>query len=133
MKLKFIMPKAPEPIYKSSVHRSGRIGFTIEAADIFGISANKTMSLGINSEDEDDKNIYGILSTSDDKHGYKIQKAGNYHSVKANGFFDTLNIEYASGDLSYNVTESTIDGAKILKFSPNPRKVAKSKKVTINT
>lgn len=118
MKLKYIVPIKQEPIYKASVHKTARIGFTIETANNFKISVDKSMILAVNSEDETDGSIYGILTEAKDPNGYKIQKAGKYHSVNAKGFFDTLAIIYKDGDISFIVTESEIDEIKVIKFTP---------------
>lgn len=118
MKLKYILPAKQEPTYKASAHNTGRIGFTIETATQFKIDVEKSMILAVNSEDETDGAIYGILSEKNDPNGYKIQKAGKYHSVNAKGFFDTLAIIYKDGDISFIVTEDIIDDTKVIKFTP---------------
>lgn len=117
MKLKFITPVKQEPIYKASVHRTGRIGFTIQTAEKFGITTDKSMGLAINEEDPSDTSIYGILEEKGKPDTYKIMKAGEYHSVSAKSFFDTVKVDYSKGDISYHVSEVDIDGTKILKFT----------------
>ncbi len=128
MKLKFIKPEKAKPKYRSNVHRTGRIGFTIEAAKTFGLAVDKSMALAVNSEDANDKSIYGILVDNGDENGYKIQKAGAYYSVKAAAFFDFMKTDYSKGDLSYTLSPLVIEGESIIEFIPNPRKVMKSKK-----
>ena len=128
MKIQFVKPEKPEPNFKSSVHRTGRIGFSIESAKAFGITTSNCLALGVNAEDPDDQNIYGMLVHTGSEEGYLIQKAGNYHSVKAALFFDARKIDYSNGDLSFDVSEKTIDGRKILVFKTNPRRPAKVRK-----
>lgn len=116
MKLKFIIPTKPEPVYKASVHKTGRIGFTIETANKFGIGVDKCMKLAVNEEDREIKNIYGVLGKAGEPEGYRIQKAGKYHSVDSKAFFDSLNLIYEGGDISFTVSEEDINGTRFLKF-----------------
>lgn len=119
MKLQIVAPVKQEPIYKASVHSTGRIGFTIESANKFGIGIDKSMILAINSEDDNDIAIYGILTSLDDANGYKIQKAGKYHSIAAKGFFDTLRYIYNKGDIQFFITEVNIDeNTTAIRFTP---------------
>jgi len=117
MKLKFITPAKQSPVYRASVHQTGRIGFTIQTANQFGITINKSMVLAVNEDDPNDTSIYGILSDKGLPDTYKIMKGGHYHSVNAKSFFDTVGIDYAKGHISYNVSEVDNDGTKVLKFS----------------
>ncbi|MGG9970663.1 hypothetical protein ACQ33O_02620 [Ferruginibacter sp. SUN002] len=118
MKLQIIAPAKQEPIYKASVHRTGKIGFTIETANEFKISVEKSMVLAINPDERKGAAIYGILSPSNDPNGYKIQKAGKYHSVNAKGFFESLKFIYEEGNITFTVTEIDVEGTKALKFTP---------------
>ncbi len=129
MKLKFITPAMQQPVYRASVHRTGRIGFSIQTAKRFEISIDKSMGLAINDDDPNDTSIYGLLYEKGKPDTYRITKGGDYHSVNAKSFFDTISVEYANGDLSYNVSEVDIEGTRALKFSPRISE-KKSKKAT---
>ncbi len=129
MKLKFITPAMQQPVYRASVHMTGRIGFSIQTAKRFGIGIDKSMGLAINDDDPEDASIYGLLYEKDKSDAYRIIKGGDYHSVNAKVFFDTIGIDYSNGDISYNVSEVDIDGTKALKFSPRLVE-KKSKKAT---
>lgn len=117
MKLKFITPTKEEPVYRATVHKTGKIGLTIQTANQFGIRIDKSIALAINEEDPNDTSIYGILYEKGVPDTYRILKGGDYHSINAKSFFDTARIDYYNNNLSYNVTEITIDGSKVLKFS----------------
>ncbi|MBK5272716.1 MAG: hypothetical protein JJE22_17085 [Bacteroidia bacterium] len=126
MKLKFISPAKQTPVYRASVHRTGRIGFTIETAKEFGITIDKSMGIAVNEDDPNDTAIYGMLHDKGKPDTYKIMKGGNYHSVNARSFFDTVGIDYSKGDIYYNVSGIDIDGIKVLKFSiRNVEKISK--------
>ena len=119
MKLQIVAPVKQEPIYKASVHSTGRIAFTIDSANKFGIDISKSMILAVNIEDPEDTSIYGILSPVDDVNGYKIQKAGKYHSVNAKGFFLSAGYQYSKGDIQFTITEVKVDeNTTALKFTP---------------
>ena len=118
MKLKFITPEKAAPVYRASVHRTGKIGFTIETAEHFKINVDKSLALAINEDDVNDKCLYGVLNDGLPENAYKIMKAAKYHSVSAKSFFETVGIDFSKGDVSYTINEIEIDGAKMLKFTP---------------
>jgi hypothetical protein len=119
MKLKFIPPPPPKTLYVATTHKSGKIGFSIATAKEFGITSGKSMELAVDEEDKKDQIIYAkLLDTVDEKSAYKILKGGNYHAVQAKAFLDAININYEKGNISFNVTEETISGTKLLKFTP---------------
>ncbi len=107
-----------QPVYRASVHMTGRIGFSIQTAKKFGIGIDKSMGLAINEDDPNDPSIYGLLYEKGKPDTYRIIKGGDYHSVNAKSFFDTIGIDYSNGDISYNVLEVDIDSTIALKFTP---------------
>lgn len=117
MKLKFIPPPPETPTHIANVHRTGKIGFTIGAAKHFQINTSKSMALAVNDEDFTDENIYGqLIGETSSLKGYKIMKGGEYHSVNAKGFFDTIQLDY-SKPISFVVTDLEVNGTKLIKFT----------------
>lgn len=117
MKLKFIPPKVEDPKFKGSLHRTGKIGLTIATAKHFGFNSTKSIQLAVNEEDPNDKNIYGVLQDSLYESGYKIMKGGNYHSINAKSFFDSLGIDCEKANITFNLSDINIDGTKAIKFT----------------
>lgn len=118
IKLKAIPPQKPAPVYRANVHRTGKIGLMIDTAKQFGFTTEKSIELFINEADPNDTSIYGVMRNAGHENGYKILKGGDYHSIYAKSFFDTLNIDYASNsNLGYAVTEIDIADEKVLKFT----------------
>ena len=118
MKLKFIPPPKVTPTFVANVHSTGKIGFTIAGAKHFGISTSKIVQLAVNEDDVNDDSIYGILvDNQEGVEGYKVMKGGEYHSVVAKGFFDTIKLDYTTKPVSYVVTDVEVQGTKVMKFS----------------
>lgn len=123
MKLKFIPPPKPTPVYTANVHSTGKIGFTVATAKHFGITTSKSIQLAVNEEDPIDESIYGvILDTVDEDMAYRIMKGGDYHSLNAKAFLDSIGLKYNEGQISYVITEIDVDGAKVLKFTKKENK-----------
>jgi hypothetical protein len=118
MKLKFIPPPKVVPTFNANVHSTGKIGFTIAGAKHFGLTTSKSLQLAVNEDDATDDSIYGVLlDTVDETQGYRIMKAGEYHSVSAKAFFDAINIDYVKKRPSFVVTDLDVNGMKVMKFT----------------
>ena len=116
LKLKSIPPAIQAPVYKAAVHKTGKIGLTIETAKHFGINTAKSIELLINEDDASDTSVYGILKNAGQPNTYKIMKAGDYHSINAKDFFDALKVNYEKDYISYVVSQIAVDGTDVLKF-----------------
>lgn len=133
IKLKAIPPISSEPIYKASIHKTGKIGLSIDTAKHYGFDTLKSVELLINDADTTDTSIYAILRKSGETNTYKINKAGNYHTVNSTDFFDTLKIDYKNENIVYSVSMIKIDGQEVLKFEKINKTKSDSKKENVFT
>ena len=81
MKLKFINPSELDKNLKATVHKSGKLGFTIEAAKKLSLDPTKTAQIAINEDDANDKNLYIIIGDSSNANSFKVSKAGAYYYI----------------------------------------------------
>jgi ribosomal protein L13E len=78
MKIKFLSPDSLDKNLKATVHKSGKMGFTIEAAKKMGLDINKSLSIGINEDDTEDKNLYVVINSNKRSDSFSLLKTGEY-------------------------------------------------------
>lgn len=116
MKLKFIHSDALDKNLKASVHKTGKLGFTTEAAQKLSLSIEKTMGVAINEEDSNDKNLYIVIYPGPHAGAFRISKAGAYYYIQAKALFDTLKIDYVKESVVYDISEYELEDAIVYRF-----------------
>ena len=110
MKLKFIHPEELERNLKATIHKTGKLGFTVEAAKKLGLSNEKGMLIAINEEDPQDKNLYVIVMPQKTPEGFRVSKAGGYYYVNTRDLFENLKIDYGKENVVYDIRDMEING-----------------------
>lgn len=110
MKIKFFKSHELEKPFRLSVHKSGKLGFTTEAAEALGLTRDKSISIGANEDDPSDKRLYMVLNDTHVEGAFKVQKAGDYFSLPIKLLLDALEIPYAEGTLAFNMDKKEVDG-----------------------
>lgn len=128
MKLKFFNPSLVERNIKATVHRTGKIGFTSEAAKKFELSKEKSIALAVNEEDSSDMNLYGILYPEIKEEAFKINQAGDYFFVNAKPLLESFGLDYINKNIAFDISEENISGVTMLKFKY--REIQRKKKGT---
>ena len=116
MKIKFFNPNDLDRNIKATVHKTGKIGFTVDAAKKLSLSVDCSLSIGINEEDTEDSNLYVILHNTIETGAFKVSKAGGYYYVNTKVLFDNLKIDYVNSTIIYDITEEIIEDQQIYKF-----------------
>jgi hypothetical protein len=121
MKLKFITPDGLDKNLKATAHKSGKLGFTMDAAEKLKLTAEKSVSVAVNEDDPSDTNLYVVINETVKEGGFKINKAGQYYYVNTKALFDTLKIDYRNDWVVYDISKETIDGQLIYRFKRRER------------
>ncbi len=116
MKIKFFNPEYLEKNLKATVHKSGKMGFTIESARKMQLSPEKSLLIGINEDDLEDKNLYVIVNQSRQNDAFPVLKAGEYYYVNTKPIFDNLKFEYVEKNISFELSEENINNVKVFVF-----------------
>ena len=116
MKIKFIKASELDKNLKATIHKSGKFGFTIEAAGKLGLNETKSISIGVNEDDLEDANLYVAVNNGVEKDAFKVNKAGGYYYVNTKLLFDNLKIDYANKSIMFDIVEEKIDDAIIYVF-----------------
>jgi hypothetical protein len=128
MKLKFFDPNDLYKNLKATAHKTGKLGFTIDAARKLALSSEKSAGIAVNEEDETDKNLYVVIYPSKQKGAFSISRAGNYFYINTKPLFDSLKIDYTKESIVYDISEEKIEDEIIYKF----RRREKNKKSSEN-
>lgn len=126
MKLKFFNLQTVERNIKATVHRTGKLGFTVEAAKKMSLSVGKSFKIATNEDDDNDTNLYGVLYNTVEPNSFKLYKAGNYHFINLKPLFDSIKLNYETDTYIYDLVEEEIDGTAMIVFKR--RKIEKKLK-----
>jgi hypothetical protein len=116
MKIKFFNPVNLDRNLKATVHRSGKLGFTIEAANKLELTIDKSAAIGINEDDDMDSNLYVIIYPDKKDGAFKISKAGGYYYINTKALFDTLKVDYLTDPPVYDIVPEIIENQHLFKF-----------------
>lgn len=116
MKLKFLTPDSLDKNLKATAHKTGKLGFTVDAANKLELSIEKSASIAINEDDHLDRSLYVVIHPIKQENAYKISKAGEYYYINTKALFDNLKVDYVNDWVVYDISIETIDNQKIYKF-----------------
>ena len=128
MKLKFFKPDDIERNIKATVHSTGKLGFSAEAAVKLKLEDNKAALIAIDEDDTENQNLYVKILQKIDNQSFRIIKAGEYFYINTKAFFDAFRIDYATVKIIYDIIEFEYEGEQLLKFVK--REVKKKSKKT---
>lgn len=127
MKLKVMNPDNLDKNLKATVHKTGKLGFTIEAARKMGLTVNTGVMIAINDEDSNDDSLYLTVHSPAAENMFKASKAGDYHYISTKALFDTLKVDYKNESIVYDISQELINGATYYKLKR--REIPKKDKV----
>lgn len=116
MKLKFIKAQDIDRNVKCAIHKTGKLGFSSAAIDKLDISAGKGVMIAVNEDDENDKNLYMLVTSQQNEDVFKVGKAGDYFYVNTKALFDTLGIDYRNKKIIYDIVDFENEGTKMYKL-----------------
>ncbi len=116
MKIKFYSPEQLDKNLKATVHKTGKLGFTIDAAKKLELSENKSISIGRNEEDVTDDDLYVIVNEGKQQGSFNVNKAGDYYYISTKALFDNFGWDYSKFAISFDITPIEYDGQKLYRF-----------------
>jgi hypothetical protein len=116
MRLKFFNPNNLDKNLKATAHKTGKLGFTVDAAKKLQLSVEKTAGIGINEDDLSDNSLYVVIYPDKQEGAFNISKAGKYYYINTKALFESLKIDYQKDYVVYDITEEVIDNQRVFKF-----------------
>lgn len=117
MKIKFIAPKPAIRAIKCTVHKNGKMGFSMEAIKLLNINSNCYIKLGVNEDDSKDTNLYLQVLRNESTNAYKVIKAGKYFYLNTRSLFDELKIDYNNKKIIYDIEKFNYEGTSIYQLN----------------
>ncbi len=110
---------------KATIQNSGKLGFSNEAAELFGLKNEQEKRLLLFDMGED--NFIAIVTNKKDEEGFKILKGGEYYYVRMKNFFDSRSIPYQTKRVIYDISDTgeELNGEKIYKLTQRIREYKK--------
>lgn len=122
--IEFYNPEQLDKNLKVTIHRTGKMGFTMDAAKKLNLEEMKSANIGFNKNDPSDTMLYLFIEKDITLGKFRISKAGLYYYINTKILFDNLKIDYSKGNITYDMTEETLSGRVIYKLK---RREIKSK------
>jgi hypothetical protein len=99
-------PKKP----KASIHKSGKLGFNGDAADVMDLSGDEEFAVAYDEDDGPTGDLYLVADEVDapEESLIEVAKAGDYFYLNLRRFFDRQEVEYERYKFIYDIEE--IDG-----------------------
>jgi hypothetical protein len=116
MKLKFFNPDSLDKNLKATVHKSGKLGFTVDAAKKMELAPNKSAGIAMNEENPSDKSLYVVIYPDVRDNAFRVAKAGDYYYINLKNLFDSLKVNYREQSVVYDITQEIVEGQKLFKF-----------------
>lgn len=86
---------------KATVQSTGKLGFSGPTATALDLSAGGFIRFG--QDDDADETLYLAVMNGVDEDGFKIMQSGGYYSVNTKTLFETLNVDYKSQTVIYDL------------------------------
>lgn len=86
---------------RASVHASGRLGFSYEAAKSLGINGKSSVKFG--QDDDDPSVLYLIVPTEPNEECFPVKPSGPYYYVPTKTLFDALGVDYAGSTVIFDL------------------------------
>ncbi len=104
---------------KATIHSSGRLGFTSDTAVALSLSSASFARFA--NDDEDDKALYLIISSSEDEDSFKVTKSGAYYYLPTSLMFDAFGYDYKRYNIMFDLVRiSELDellGGRVYKLN----------------
>ena len=110
---------------KMTIQRTGKLGFSNEAADLFLLKNRQEKRLLLFDMGED--NFMAIVTNKENEEGFKILKGGEYYYVRMKNFFDSRSIPYQTKRVIYDISDTgeEYEGEKVYKLTQRIREYKK--------
>src|SRR6056297_1585841 len=116
MELKFFNAEEIQGNAKCTIHKSGKLGFSMDAIELMNIDENKSISIAKGGDYEDSGNLYVKVNDVDLKGAFSVSKAGEYYYLNTKNLFNQLGLNYQKDKIIYDVVEVEIENETYYKL-----------------
>jgi hypothetical protein len=126
MKLRFLTEDKGVSV-KAQIHKSGRLGFSLQAIRRFNFDVSKGMAFAVEENAQDNNTFYGVITPSNAPNTIKFTKLGQYYAIDSPSTFNKLGFDYRNEACIFAIEVVDYEGANVLKFTRREARGNKSK------
>lgn len=86
---------------KATIHSSGRLGFTADTATALSLSSSSFAKFA--RDDEDDKSLYLIVTSTGDDDSFRVTKSGAYYYLPTTLMFESFGYDYKKFNIMFDL------------------------------
>lgn len=86
---------------KATIQATGKLGFPKNTSDVLGFETRKYIKFA--QGDDDDKELYLIVSESENEDAFKLSISSGYYSLNTKGLFDALDLDYKNKTIIFDL------------------------------
>jgi Fe-S cluster assembly iron-binding protein IscA len=105
---------------RTTVHKTGKMGFTYEAAKKLRLESVRSADIGVNEANLEDDNLYLALYPEEGKGDFKVVKAGAYFYINTKILLDNLKMDYVNDTISFDIVSQDFEGTKFYALKRRP-------------
>lgn len=127
MKFNFIKPVTNYTKLKATIHRTGKLGFTLETIKELQLDSTKNIKLATNGADKNDKNLYMFITTNDDNESFPVIKAGTYIYLNTTNTFEEMGFDFKKYRISFTIISVNENNQTYYKMVKNEKERSERK------
>ncbi len=116
MKLEFFDADEIQGNAKCTIHKSGKLGFSMDAINLLGITEGKSIGIAKGEDYDESGSLYLKVFEGAQKGAFSISKAGEYYYLNTKNLFNKLELDYRKDKIIYDVAEIELEGEKFFKL-----------------
>ncbi len=116
MKLDFFNAEEIQNNAKCTIHKSGKLGFSMDAIEMLGIDETKEIGIAKGEDYEDTGNLYMKVFNEPQRGAFSVSKAGEYYYLNTKNLFNQLGLNYQKDKIIYDIVEAEIEGETYYKL-----------------
>lgn len=89
---------------KTTIQRTGRLGFTDDTIEELGI--NETVRVKFAQDDENNRKLYLIMTDGKDEDAFKVIKAGSYYYLNTKLLFNSLGLDFKNNTIMFDLARN---------------------------
>ena len=115
-------PEQLDKNQKVTIHKTGKMGFTMDAARKLNLAEMKSANIAYNKSNSNDTSLYLLIYQDINEGKFRVSKAGLYYYINTKILFDNLKIDYSNGNITYDMSEEIINNKHVYKLKRREQK-----------
>jgi hypothetical protein len=116
MDFKFISPVNSTVKLKATIHRTGKLGFTLDTIKELQLDSTKWVKFALNNSDKNDKSLYMFILTEADNESFPVIKAGDYLYINTTNTFENMDLDFKKNKIFFTIIEINENNQKYYKL-----------------